>query len=177
MTEVRNSRHRLTEPPTHHRLPCVGGRAVGSKFEDVGQKRWCSCQQVVWGLQCNRSLSDPAVRVHGLLFGKWAEVAVLSSYRVTLGHRWRSTPAKTFPYDSEWITSNVLLTCPVQVTFMVWGRHSGWHCMHSEFSINSLGSLRERREEIDQCRPWRPGNRTLGGYNSRSRPVGNFRWH
>lgn len=25
MTEVRNGKHRLTEPPAHHRLPCVGG--------------------------------------------------------------------------------------------------------------------------------------------------------
>jgi hypothetical protein len=35
------------------------------------------------------------------------------------------------------------LTLPVQVMFMAWGRHSGWHWMHSEFSTNSLGSLKE----------------------------------
>ena len=41
-----------------------------------------------------------------------------------------------------------LLTRPVQVMFMSWGRHSGWHWMHSDFSTNSLGSLGEEHSEL-----------------------------
>lgn len=52
------------------------------------------------------------------------------------------------PYDVGGDNIKCILTRPVQVTFMGWGRHSGWHCMHSEFSTNSLGSLREERKLI-----------------------------
>lgn len=45
------------------------------------------------------------------------------------------------------------LTRPVQVMFMSWGRHSGWHWMHSEFSTNSLGSLVEEHSELSMPYP------------------------
>lgn len=92
------------------------------------QPLWCSCE-----------VARPLV---------WAWMAAFGGYRVMLAHRGVLLQGSLLPRTYEWITSNVLLTRPVQVTFMAWGRHSGWHCMHSEFSTNSLGSLREERKLI-----------------------------
>ena len=62
------------------------------------------------------------------------------------------------------MTSKLLLTRPVQVTFMAWGRHSGWHCTHSEFSTNSLGSLRGGRQETGQRHPYKACFQMLSGF-------------
>ena len=71
----------------------------------------------------------------------WAWMAALGTRTVMLAHRCGSAAGSLLPTTYEGITSNERLTRPVQVTFMAWGRHSGWHWMHSEFSTNSLGSL------------------------------------
>lgn len=70
------------------------------------------------------------------------------------------------------VTLNMLLTCPVQVTFMAWGRHSGWHCTHSEFSTNSLGSLTGEDGKLVSAVPGHPAAGCCLGS-----PVWELRWH
>lgn len=138
---------------------------------------WRTVEAVRAAWQCPRSVRDVLWYSGGMAMVKWVGYwtgrweAPLLGIATLRSRSWASLPwkglawtafllgvawfidvpaaaaVKAFPQSriDNWVE---LLTRPVQVMFMSWGRHSGWHWMHSDFSTNSLGSLGEEHSEL-----------------------------
>lgn len=160
-TDVRNTEGCLWVCPVH-RAPwsVVWGRA-SPRASGVGQRRG---MPVPAGYVLTSPQSQPPTAVRCGQGVCWM--------RVPAGTGWWGEGHPCGLWLTCGVTLNVLLTCPVQVTFMAWGRHSGWHCTHSEFSTNSLGSLTGEDGKLVSAVPGHPAAGCCLGS-----PVWELRWH